>query len=152
MIRNQGFWVRAYSFGLRVWGHRCLHSSSHPKPSPILAPRYLAAGFSNRAVNSRWPMTGSGLLGSGAAVLKFRARNPQTPNHKAPKYWSFRKLGGTLFWGPYNKDPTISGTLLGSPHSRKLPYPSCGLRLDLPAPPEHAEDGTAYGLAAAVFL
>ena len=20
---------------------------------------------------------------------------------------SFRKLGGTLFWGPYNKDPTI---------------------------------------------
>ena len=22
---------------------------------------------------------------------------------------------GYLFWGPYNKDPTISGTLLGSP-------------------------------------
>ena len=22
---------------------------------------------------------------------------------------------GTLFWGPYNKDPTISGTRLGSP-------------------------------------
>ena len=26
---------------------------------------------------------------------------------------SFRKLGGTLFWGPWNKDPTIQG--LGSP-------------------------------------
>ena len=22
---------------------------------------------------------------------------------------------GTLFWGPYNKDPTIQGTILGPP-------------------------------------
>ena len=22
---------------------------------------------------------------------------------------------GALFWGPYNKDPTIEGTILGSP-------------------------------------
>ena len=21
--------------------------------------------------------------------------------------WEFRKIRGTLFWGPYNKDPTI---------------------------------------------
>ena len=28
--------------------------------------------------------------------------------------WEFPKIGGTLFWGPYNKDPTNSGTLLGS--------------------------------------
>ena len=32
---------------------------------------------------------------------------------------NFRKLGklggGTLFWGPYNKDPTIKGAILGSP-------------------------------------
>ena len=21
--------------------------------------------------------------------------------------WEFPKIGGTLFWGPYNKDPTI---------------------------------------------
>ena len=21
--------------------------------------------------------------------------------------WEFRKIGSTLFWGPYNKDPTI---------------------------------------------
>ena len=30
----------------------------------------------------------------------------------------FRKVGGTLFWGPYNKDPTTLlhlGTMLGSP-------------------------------------
>ena len=25
------------------------------------------------------------------------------------------KTGATLFWGPYNKDPTIQGTILGSP-------------------------------------
>ena len=35
---------------------------------------------------------------------------------------TFRKLGGALFWGPYTKDPTIQGTILGSiilgnPHS-----------------------------------
>ena len=27
---------------------------------------------------------------------------------------SENKGGGTLFWGPDNKDPTISGTILGS--------------------------------------
>ena len=27
----------------------------------------------------------------------------------------FPKIRGALFWGPYNKDPTISGTILGSP-------------------------------------
>ena len=26
----------------------------------------------------------------------------------------FRVIGGTFFWGPYNKDPTIQGTILGS--------------------------------------
>ena len=29
--------------------------------------------------------------------------------------WEFPKIGGTLFWGPYNKDPTIHGPKLGSP-------------------------------------
>ena len=29
--------------------------------------------------------------------------------------WEFPKIGGTLFWRPYNKDPTIWGTILGSP-------------------------------------
>ena len=28
--------------------------------------------------------------------------------------WEFPKIGGTLFSGPYNKDPIISGTKLGS--------------------------------------
>ena len=27
----------------------------------------------------------------------------------------FPKIRGTLVWGPYNKDPTISGTIVGSP-------------------------------------
>ena len=31
------------------------------------------------------------------------------------KTWEFPKIRGTLFWGPSNKDPTISGTILGPP-------------------------------------
>ena len=27
----------------------------------------------------------------------------------------FPKIRGTLIWGPYNKDPTIQGTILESP-------------------------------------
>ena len=32
--------------------------------------------------------------------------------------WAFhRKLGGTLLWGPYNKDPTILGSpIFGNSH------------------------------------
>ena len=32
--------------------------------------------------------------------------------------WQFPKIRGTLFWGPYNKDPTptIQGTILRSPN------------------------------------
>ena len=29
--------------------------------------------------------------------------------------WEFPKIRGTLFWGPSSKDPTISGSMLGSP-------------------------------------
>ena len=29
--------------------------------------------------------------------------------------WDFPKISGTSFWGPYNKDPTIKGAILGSP-------------------------------------
>ena len=29
--------------------------------------------------------------------------------------WEFPKIRGTLFWGPYNKDPTVWGTILESP-------------------------------------
>ena len=31
------------------------------------------------------------------------------------RVWEFPKIRGTLFWGPYNKDPTIEGTILGPP-------------------------------------
>ena len=27
--------------------------------------------------------------------------------HLESRIWGFPKIGGTLFWGPYNKDPTI---------------------------------------------
>ena len=29
--------------------------------------------------------------------------------------WEFPNIGGTLFWCPYDKGPTIQGTMLGSP-------------------------------------
>ena len=28
--------------------------------------------------------------------------------------WELPKIRGTLFWGPYKKDPTIQSTILGS--------------------------------------
>ena len=28
--------------------------------------------------------------------------------------WELPKIRGTLFWGPYTKDPTIQGTIVGS--------------------------------------
>ena len=34
---------------------------------------------------------------------------------KVEKTWEFPKIRDTLFWGPYNKDPTVYGTILGSP-------------------------------------
>ena len=27
--------------------------------------------------------------------------------------WEFPKIRSTLFWGPYNEDPTVWGTILG---------------------------------------
>ena len=40
---------------------------------------------------------------------------------------NFRELRGTLFWGPYNKDPTFQGTILGSPifGNSHIAYNSC---------------------------
>ena len=35
--------------------------------------------------------------------------------HRMMLILEFPKIGGTLFWGPYNEDPTIWGTRLGSP-------------------------------------
>ena len=35
--------------------------------------------------------------------------------------WEFSKIRGTLSWGPYNKDPTIEGTKLGSPMCSETP-------------------------------
>ena len=33
-----------------------------------------------------------------------------------PLGWEFPKIRGTLFSGPFTKDPTISGTIFGHPH------------------------------------
>ena len=44
--------------------------------------------------------------------------------------WEFPKFKGTLFGGPYNKDPTIWVTILGSPIFRKPSYKGI-LRVDM---------------------
>ena len=39
--------------------------------------------------------------------------------------WEFPKIWSTLFWGPYNKDPTIYiGYYIRVPYFRKLPFGS----------------------------
>ena len=54
------------------------------------------------------------------------ARIPSDPNlsqNPNPHIWEFPKTGGTLFWCPYNKDPTIiGGYYIRVPYFRKLPY------------------------------
>ena len=41
--------------------------------------------------------------------------------------WDFPKIRATLFWGPYNKDPTMKGTILGSPIFGN-PHLLCGFK------------------------
>ena len=43
---------------------------------------------------------------------------PQRPEPERPTshyLGEFPKIGGALFWGPYDKDPAIWGTILGAP-------------------------------------
>ena len=35
--------------------------------------------------------------------------------------WDFPKIWGTLFWGPYDKDPTILGYYIRVPYFQKPP-------------------------------
>ena len=50
--------------------------------------------------------------------------DPCTHQHHEKPVWEYPKIGGTLFWGPYfNKDLTISGTILGSLFSETPIWP-----------------------------
>ena len=49
---------------------------------------------------------------------------------KGPRFGGFPKLGGTLFWGgPYNKDYSIFGLILGFSYFGILPFVSHLLRV-----------------------
>ena len=51
--------------------------------------------------------------------------SPPTPSGAfMEKYKGFPELG-VAFWGPYNKDYSILGSILGSPYFEKLPYTRC---------------------------
>ena len=44
------------------------------------------------------------------ANLLIHGSAPKVPHNSASfasDTWEFRKIGSTLFWGPYNKDPTM---------------------------------------------
>ena len=47
--------------------------------------------------------------------LTFGGRPSRPKGSKSYIIWGFPKIRGTLFWGPYNKDPTTSGTILWFP-------------------------------------
>ena len=53
--------------------------------------------------------------------LTFGGRPSRPKGSKSYIIWGFPKIRGTLCWGPYNKDPTTSGTIM-VPYFRKLPY------------------------------
>ena len=57
-----------------------------------------------------------------------KALNLKPESHQG--IWEFPKIGGTLFGGPYNKDPTIYlDYYIRVPYFRKLPYTQAqGLR------------------------
>ena len=51
---------------------------------------------------------------SGAFETVRGGRRSSAGHHGRGYTWQFQKLRGTLFWGPYNKEPTFIGTKLGS--------------------------------------
>ena len=53
------------------------------------------------------------------ASIRFKGKSSQEQNHPKNRYDSFPKLP---FWGPYNKDSGILGSILGSLDFGKLPY------------------------------
>ena len=48
-------------------------------------------------------------------------RHPLNPCFSSQFTWGFTKIRGTLFRGPYNKDYSILGSILGFPYFGKLP-------------------------------
>ena len=64
------------------------------------------------------------IFGSLVQVLNSSQVRPGARGHKCfrvYKYGSFPKLG-LPFWGPYNRDYSILGLILGSSYVGKLPY------------------------------
>ena len=55
----------------------------------------------------------------GTKVVKYGTPKPRNPKPLRPRDHTKKGVsentGSTLFWGPYNKDPTIKGTVVGSP-------------------------------------
>ena len=72
------------------------------------------------------------------ACRTLKALNPKGPT------WDFRKLRGTFFWGPYNKDPTTWGTILGPPIFGNLQMKSTACSTCFP-------EFSTYGLGFRVF-
>ena len=78
---------------------KLLESLCKPLQSPCFHVYYVDILFSLRRSTKRWPLN----------VKVF------------VNIWAFPTIRGTLFWGPSNRDPTICGTIVGSPNFRKPP-------------------------------
>ena len=76
-------------------------------------PRFFIAGVpdvANTARGANYPSIGSPRL------LQVRvAQETKSAARYSGDYMGVSENEGTLFWGPYNKVPTIWGTILGSP-------------------------------------
>ena len=57
-----------------------------------------------------WRIWGRSVTGDLPDVVSLLGQSPAVL-----AIWEFPKIGGTLFWCPYHKDPAISGAKLGSP-------------------------------------
>ena len=66
-------------------------------------------------LKSTGPLAGRSPEGT-LVKLKGALEPSETNPNPRKSIWEFPKIRGTVFWGPYNKDPTVSGTILGSPY------------------------------------
>ena len=109
---RHGYFLRA-RLGPQICGVS-FRFSFQPLPSPC----NILAGLLQNVRSRSWPGKASCVWAPPSSSFRL-SRCPISP---ARLYGGFPKLGGSLIGGPYNKDYSILGSILGSPHFGKLPY------------------------------
>ena len=90
-----------------------IHYTSRTKLKPMTSSKQTRRSFKPQPVMN-FPPKNNPLH---TEALQHSKHPKCTKPPKGPKIliWEFPKIRGTLSWGPYNKDPTIWDTILGSP-------------------------------------